>query len=135
MSEDPTVLPYGDALSQPFWEAATHSRLVLQRCRDCAHYQFYARPFCLACQSEEVEWVEAAGTGIIYSLTTVRMGVLDELPPPYQVALVELDEGPRFLSTIVDNDGAIGDRVQVRWQEREGLPPLLTFDVVREQPR
>ena len=52
-----------------------------------------------------MEWVEAAGTGTIYSVTTVRIPVVDELKPPYFLALVDLDEGPRLLTNI-DGDSA-----------------------------
>jgi uncharacterized OB-fold protein len=131
MTSDVPSRPYGDPLSRPFWESARQGRLTIQHCPACGQYQFYARPFCLNCQSDDVAWEDAAGTGTIYSLTTVRMEVLPEVAPPYQVALVELDEGPRFLTWIVGNDGCIGDRVEVRWHDREDLPPLPVFAVVR----
>jgi uncharacterized OB-fold protein len=125
------VTSYGDALTRPFWDAARQHRLIIQRCADCGAYQFYPRPFCLQCQSDHVAWVDAGGTGEVYAITTVRMNVMPELPPPYQVAIVELDEGPRLLGGITDGDGAIGDRVEIRWRDREGLPPLPLFEVVR----
>jgi hypothetical protein len=67
------------------------------------------------------------GLGIVYSVTTVRIAVLPDLPPPYQVALVDLEEGPRFLAGIAGEDVQIGDRVQMTWKEREGEPPLPMF--------
>jgi uncharacterized OB-fold protein len=123
---------YGDALTRPFWTAARDHRLLLQRCRPCGAYQFYPRPFCLACQSDDVGWVESPGRGEVYSVTTVRMSVLPELEPPYQVAIVQLDEGPRLLGSIDGDNASIGDRVEIRWREREGLPPLPMFAVVGE---
>ena len=74
-----------------------------------------------------MEWVEAAGTGTIYSVTTVRVPVMDELKPPYFLALVDLDEGPRLLTNIDGERARIGDRVTVAWRERDGLPPLPIF--------
>jgi uncharacterized OB-fold protein len=53
-------------------------------------------------------------------MTTVHIQVHPQLPPPYVVALVELDEGPRLLTNIV-GDCAIGDVVQVRWDDRGDL--------------
>jgi uncharacterized OB-fold protein len=53
-------------------------------------------------------------------MTTVRIQVHPELPPPYVVALVELDEGPRLLTNVV-GECAIGDRVVVRWEPRDDL--------------
>ena len=130
MTEQRTALSYGDALTRPFWEAAAQHRLLIQRCRQCGSFQFYPRPFCITCQSDEVAWVDAKGTGEIYSLTTVRMNVLPELPPPYRVAIVTLDEGPRLLAGLVGDEGRIGDRVAVRWQARGDLPPLPMFQAL-----
>ncbi|MDH3733784.1 MAG: Zn-ribbon domain-containing OB-fold protein [Gemmatimonadota bacterium] len=125
---------YGDALTRDFWAAAREERLVVQRCASCGHHQFYPRPFCLECEDGEVGWVDAAGTGRVYSLTTVHLKVTPDLEPPYIVALVELDEGPRLLTRLVDEDGsplvdgvAIGDRVSVAWHDRGEDPPLPIF--------
>ncbi|MGQ0548534.1 MAG: Zn-ribbon domain-containing OB-fold protein [Armatimonadota bacterium] len=118
---------YGDALTAPFWEAAARHELIIQRCQTCGMHQFYPRPFCLACESNDVLWVSAAGTGTVYSMTTVRMHVSPELVPPYIVAIVELDEGPRLMANIVEGICRIGDRVQVTWRERAGAPPLHVF--------
>jgi uncharacterized OB-fold protein len=57
--------------------------------------------------------------------------VVDELPPPYQLALVDLDEGARLLSNIEGQTVAIGDRVRLAWRAREGLPPLPVFEADR----
>ncbi|MGH2443756.1 MAG: Zn-ribbon domain-containing OB-fold protein [Chloroflexota bacterium] len=126
---DTVAISYGDALTQPFWEAARHHRLIIQRCTKCGNYQFYPRPFCLQCQSNDLGWVDAMGTGEVYSVTTVRMDVLPELPPPYQVAIIQLDEGPRMLAGLAGNQSNIGDRVTLTWREREDLPPLPMFSV------
>ncbi len=71
--------------------------------------------------------VPSAGQGTIYSLTTVRIPVTEELPPPYLLALVDLDEGPRLLTNIDAASAGIGDRVTVAWRARDGLPPLPVF--------
>jgi uncharacterized OB-fold protein len=116
-------------LTVPFWEAAARGDLVVQQCRTCGHHQFYPRPFCLKCQSNDVTWVRVAGTGTIYSMTTVHMQMSPEFEPPYVVAIVQLDEGPRLLTTIVGGRSRIGERVRVAWREREGAPPLPVFRV------
>jgi uncharacterized OB-fold protein len=74
-----------------------------------------------------LEWVEVAGTGTIYSVTTVRIPVIEDLTPPYFLALVDLDEGPRLLTNIEGPRASIGDRVRVDWRSRGGLPPLPIF--------
>jgi uncharacterized protein len=121
------TIPYDDPPNAPFWEAASERRLVVQRCDDCGQHQMYARVFCLACEGRSLSWAQVAGTGTVYSQVTVRFQVVPELEPPYLCALVELDEGPRLLTTVEGEGTAIGDRVEVRWRDRDDEPPLPVF--------
>lgn len=131
MAEE-TTIQFGDPITAPFWEAAARHELVFQRCRNCGRPQWYPRPYCLHCQSDDVEWVKGRGAGTIYSMTTVHIQVDPELESPYVVALVELDEGQRILSHIVGEEEArIGDRVEVAWKGRTDLPPLPVFRLRR----
>lgn len=113
-------LATADPTTRQYWTAVSEHRLLVQRCSRCDHHQFYPRPFCLACGSRQVAWQQVSGRGSVYSMTTVHIQVHPQLPPPYVVALVELDEGPRLLTNIV-GDCAIGDVVQVRWDDRGDL--------------
>jgi len=119
--------PYGDPLTVPFWEAARRRQLLIQRCSTCGNHQFYPRPFCIGCQSDGIEWVPAAGTGTVYTRTTVNVEIAPDLKPPYVVAVVELDEGPRLTTNLTDPELRIGDRVRVSWREREDAPPFPIF--------
>jgi uncharacterized protein len=98
-----------DPTTAPFWRAARQHRLVVQRCVSCGAYQFYPRPFCLACSGLELEWAEVSGRATVYSKTTVRIPVVEELTPPYVVAIVTLDEGPRLTTNLVGDEPEIGD--------------------------
>jgi uncharacterized OB-fold protein len=118
--------PYGDPITRPFWAAAERRKLVLQECAVCGASQLYPRPICLACESSDLAWVVASGNGVVYSLTTVRVPVLDGLEPPYVVGLVDLDEGPRLMTNLVD-ECQIGQRVTLAWRERDDAPPLPQF--------
>jgi len=87
----------------PFWDAAKEDRLLIQRCRACSRHYFYPRPFCPHCASADVEWDEVSGEGRLMSY------VINYRPvPPIDagaaqiIALVELDEGVRLLTNIVD---------------------------------
>jgi uncharacterized protein len=122
---------FGDPLSRPFWRAAERRQLVVQRCVACGRHQFYPRPFCLGCQSDRIEWVKANGTGTVYSQSRLHMSAGPEFEPPYVVAVVELDEGPRLVTNIVGGDCNIGDVVRVTWRDRVGAPPLPVFEPVR----
>lgn len=99
-------LPTVEAETRPFWDAAAEGRLVIQRCSACDAWQYYPRPFCKACWSEDVEWVEASGRGTVYTFSVVRR---NDLPPfgdrvPYVPAVIDLEEGPRMMSEVVDVD-------------------------------
>jgi len=118
---------YGDPLTRPFWEAAGRRQLLIQRCSSCGSHQFYPRPFCISCESDGVQWVPAEGTGTVYTRTTVNVEIAPDLKPPYVVAVVELDEGPRLTTNLTDLELRIGDRVRVSWRDREDAPPFPVF--------
>jgi uncharacterized OB-fold protein len=126
------VTEFGDPTTAPFWAAAAEHKLLIQRCAACGTHQFYPRPFCLSCGGRQVEWVEAAGTGTVHATTRVHLQVLSDLEPPYIVALVELDEGPRLVTNLVEPTPSIGDRVEVRWRERSDAPPLPVFTATED---
>jgi uncharacterized OB-fold protein len=111
--------PVATAETQPYWDAARAARLVVQRCASCGSHQFYPRSFCTSCLSGELEWVEARGTGRIYTFTICRIAANAAMTAPYAVALIDLDEGVRMMANIVDCDIErirIGARVQVRFE-------------------
>ena len=105
---------------KPFWDATAAGRLLLPKCLECQAVVWYPRPFCPACGSLKVAWFEASGRGTVYSFTINRRGQAD-LPAyrdagVYVLAYVELEEGPRMMTNIVDCDAEsvrIGQRVEV----------------------
>lgn len=102
----PIVTP--DAKS--FWAAADQERFVGQKCGDCGQYTFPPRPMCPYCHSLKREEVELSGYGTVHSFTIPRH------PPPFGfreapiVAVIQLDEGIRFVSNLV---GVAYDQVQM----------------------
>ena len=120
-----------DPTTETFWAACAQHRLIVQRCTSCGAHQHYPRPFCLTCDGCDMDWVSATGRGTIHALTVMRLPVIPELAPPYQVALVDLEEGVRMLTNIEGLTARIGDRVALMWRDREGgLPPLPVFAVI-----
>jgi uncharacterized protein len=108
MSAARTDLPTIEDDSRPFWDAAHEERFLIRHCQACGEYSHYPRTFCPTCWSEDVEWFEASGRGTLYTWSTVFM---NDLPPfnerlPYIAAVVDLDEGPRVMTNMVDCDGA-----------------------------
>ena len=115
MSTLPTPNPPVDPAIERYWSAAAEGRLVLPKCNTCGLVIWYPRPFCPDCGSNDLEWIDSEGTGSVYSCTVTRRGQgAYRDAAPYVLAYVELDEGPRVLTNIVDCDPdavAIGDRV------------------------
>ncbi|WP_042412778.1 Zn-ribbon domain-containing OB-fold protein [Streptacidiphilus anmyonensis] len=101
-----TDLPEPDAFTQPYWDAAAEGRLLLRRCQACGRPHHYPREFCPYCWSEDVAWEQASGRATLYTWSVVHA---NDLPPfrdrlPYVAAVVELAEGPRMMTTVVDCD-------------------------------
>ncbi|MGH7774170.1 MAG: Zn-ribbon domain-containing OB-fold protein [Candidatus Binatia bacterium] len=99
-------LPEITPVTQPFWEAAKDKRLVLQRCNSCGSFVWCPRPYCSECGSNQLVWTPVSGRGTIYSFTIIRevvgrgaRGFEKEIP--YVVAWIDLEEGPRLVSNIV----------------------------------
>ena len=115
--ELPSPAPGVTLETQPFWDASREGRLVLPRCDACAFVIWYPRRFCPACGSRNVSWFDAAGTGTLYTFTIVSKGAgAYRDAGPYVVAFVELDEGPRMMTNIVDTPPEslfVGQRVTV----------------------
>jgi uncharacterized OB-fold protein len=75
--------------------------LRLQRCDACAHVYFPPRPFCPSCASRKVSVFQASGKAKLYSYV-IHHRPVPGFTPPYAIAVVELEEGPRMMSNIVD---------------------------------
>jgi uncharacterized protein len=97
-------VPHIDEEMRPWWEAAQRHELYIQKCRDCGDLRFHPRALCTNCMSSRVEWVKSGGRGKIYTFTVTNQnasaGFRDSLP--YVLAWVELDEGVKLLTNIVD---------------------------------
>ena len=104
MSKLRKPLPRPDPVSAPFWEAAKEGRLQIQRCQACGAYVFYPREVCSECLAPELEWVYASGRGTLYSFTIARASTHPAFSDdvPYVIAIVELEEGPRITTNIID---------------------------------
>ncbi|MGI5242203.1 Zn-ribbon domain-containing OB-fold protein [Dactylosporangium sp. CA-139066] len=89
--------------TEPYWAGAAEGELRLPRCAECDHVFFYPRSICPRCSSSKIEWFAASGRGTLHSyLISHRPARGFEGEEPYAVAVVELREGPRLMSNIVD---------------------------------
>jgi uncharacterized protein len=101
-----------------FWDAARDGRLVTQRCTQCGRLQHPPRPMCPSCHGLEQEVVDLAGTGVVYSYSILHHPQHPSFDYPVIAALIDLDEGVRILSNLVDvpPEGVrIGMPVEVRF--------------------
>ena len=110
---------------RPFWEGALEGRLMIQRCKQCGAYQGPTAGLCIECLSESLEWVQASGKGTLHAYGIMHQryhpGFYDEIP--YNVGMVELEEGPRLNTNILGISDA---------DLRVGMPVTVTFETVAE---
>ncbi|MER6157468.1 OB-fold domain-containing protein [Streptomyces sp. NPDC001868] len=106
-------LPEADGFTRTYWEAAADGRLLLRRCgaAGCGRAHHYPREFCPYCWSEDVRWEEASGHATLYTWSVVHR---NDLPPfgertPYVAAVVDLVEGPRMMTEVVEWEEGDGD--------------------------
>jgi uncharacterized OB-fold protein len=98
----PKPTPQVTPETKQFWDAAQNDELQIQRCNACGRHYFYPRPFCPHCFSDDVEWTRVSGRATLHSYVINHRpmpGWEDEAP--YAIAQVELEEGPRLMTSIV----------------------------------
>ncbi|GAA5067653.1 hypothetical protein HNP84_005678 [Thermocatellispora tengchongensis] len=121
----PVPKPTPDTL--PFWEGAAAGELRVQRCTACARHYFYPRPACPRCGSQDVEWVATGGRATLYSyVISHRPAPGFEHEGPYAIAVVELEEGVRMMTNIVNVEATPENLVldmplRVVFEERGGV--------------
>ena len=106
MSDDlPAPAPPVNPETERFWDATADGVLLLKRCRACDATFHYPRARCPTCGAPDTEWFEASGRGTVYSYTATRQTGGDYADAtPFLLAYVELEEGPRMMTNLVDCD-------------------------------
>jgi uncharacterized OB-fold protein len=95
------AVPVPTPETQPYWDGCAAGELRIQRCLDCRKPYFYPRPLCPSCGSGSVEWFTASGQATLYSyVINHRPAPGFEADAPYAIAVVELAEGPRMMTSI-----------------------------------
>ncbi|MGH9342247.1 MAG: Zn-ribbon domain-containing OB-fold protein, partial [Terriglobia bacterium] len=110
----------------PYWEGCARGELLIQRCAECGHHQFFPRLYCSDCLSERVAWTKASGRATVLSFTIVRRPVSPAFASevPYVVALVTLEEGPTMMTNII---GCPPEQVTI------GMRLAVTFERISEE--
>ena len=110
-----------------FFDGLRAGRFNIQQCLGCRRHVFYPRALCPGCGSRELEWVKASGGATVHSTTVVRRK--SEAGGDYNIALVDLAEGPRMMSRvegIPPDQVRIGLRVEARIRA-EGESNIIIF--------
>lgn len=94
-------LPVATPETQHFWDGTRAGELRLQRCDDCSGVYFPPRPFCPACGSRSVSVFTASGKATLYSYV-INYRQHPAFDGPYSIAVVQLEEGPRMMTNIVN---------------------------------
>lgn len=121
-------LPAPGPEARRFWEGAKKHELWLPYCRPCEKSYWYPREFCPSCGSRDVEWRKSAGRGRVYTFAihyrAFHPGWNNEVP--YVTALVDLDEGVRLFTNLVDVEA---DPKALRCE----MPVAVVFDDVTDE--
>ncbi len=114
--------------SQQFQEFLAAGSFMLQRSRATGRYLFYPRAAAVGAPPDQLEWVPAGGGGVVYASTTIY----PRKRPPYNVAIIELDEGPRLTSTVTGIDP---EAVHIGMRVRAHIEPAQDTQAGNRRPR
>lgn len=94
-------LPRPTPETEHFWEGTRNSELRLQKCDACRNVYFPPRPFCASCGCRSVSVFKASGDATLYSYIISERSA-PSFEAPYAIAVVELKEGPRMMTNIIN---------------------------------
>ena len=125
MTEYTKPLPVMEGLAGEFYDWCKKEDLHFQKCTSCHTFRHVPREMCAECNSFEWQWVRSTGRGTVYTWVVVNRALHPAFShdTPYADVVIEMEEGVRLLSTVVDCPP----------QELEiGMPVELTYDAVTE---
>ena len=125
-------IPRPSTTTRPFWDGLNERKVQIQRCEGCDTWVFYPRTRCPSCLSDLLIWREVSGRGVLYTYTLARQPTAPHFADetPQQLAVVELDEGVRMTSTLVNvepSDIVIGMRLQPYFDQVTDAVTLLRY--------
>ncbi len=125
-------LPEITDLTEPFWAAAKARRLEIQRCDDCETFRFPPEYGCAACGSMKATWTEVSGRAELYTWTEAHPPLLPYFMQraPWPLAVVQLEEGPRMATNLVDDaseDYQIGMALRADFEDISDDVTLVVF--------
>jgi uncharacterized OB-fold protein len=121
----PKAAPTVTDENRPFWDGARAGRLVMQQCTQCGHIRYPIQALCPKCLSDQCSWAELSGRGTVFAVVVYHQAFNKAWAGdiPYNVVIVQLDEGPRMFSNVVGSPNeqvAVGDPVSVVFEPSAG---------------
>jgi uncharacterized OB-fold protein len=120
--------------NRPFWDGLKQGRLLFQTCPN-NHRWLPARDFCPHCLSEKVSFVESSGRAKVISWVVYRTAFHDAFKDriPYNVSLVQLEEGPRMMTNVLCDSNALEADMPLQLEiQSEGELAIARFRPVEE---
>lgn len=117
-----------DSKSAAFFDAAAEDRLVIRRCADCNQALPPEAVVCTTCAGTGLEWLSAAGTGVLASYSVVHRAPHPAYRVPYTVGVVELDEGPWIYARVKAESPHVGMPVRARFRHPEEGESFPVFE-------
>ena len=126
-------IPRPTPTSEPFWNGLNEGEIRLQRCADCESWVFYPRTNCSTCLSSSLEWQTVSGEATLYTFTVARQPTSAHFAGdvPQKLAVVELLEGVRMTTTLVnvdESDIEIGMRLKPCFDKVAEDVTMLRFE-------
>lgn len=132
-------LPQPDPVTQPFWDSVNAHAMKIQHCGPCGRFVFYPRTHCPYCFARDLEWRSVVGQGTVHAFTIVHYPSVPSfrVDAPYVVALIELKEGVRMMSTLVglppdENHVHVGMSVRVVYDDVAPETTLPKFRPIQD---
>lgn len=131
-------LPVKTQEGMPFWDGCARGELLLQKCESCGAFQWFPRAYCRDCSSDTLTWIRASGRGKVVSSSIVRKPINKSFASmvPYVLAIVELDEGVRMMTNLIDavsRNVRAGDVVQVEFEKQNDDVTIPVFRLADEK--
>ena len=132
MADREKPLPAPIEATAPFWEGLRHGQVRIQHCNACDGWVWYPRHRCNTCLSDDLTWEVVSGAGTLHTFTIARQAThpafADEVPQ--LLAVVELDQGVKLTSTLVEIEPEavrIGQRLEPVFAQVSDDVVLLRF--------
>jgi len=125
-------LPTPTPVSRPFWDGLQEHQIRLQHCEQCKLWIYYPRSCCPQCLTTQLTWGTVSGAATLYTVTIARQPTAPHFAaqPPQKIAVVELTEGVRLTTTLVnvaEADIQIGMALEPMFDQLDQHTTLLRY--------